>query len=209
MKTRTIIIGISLCISFISCEQYKTESQYCVNEIHNSVTTIRLPQNQIDSIKYLFDYNHLGYTKYQFYSFLLDELGYHHVKCYQFKNNLKLFTNDLIFHFNEKNNYYFLSGKLIDKVSLDSKSTMNYNSVVTKFIYELNQDKDFFGDKETIKNNCFDVEFGYYDLNTGISNASENFTKAWKIKPTNKDYPYAYINDMNSVVIGYDNGIRY
>jgi len=209
MKSRTIIIGISLCFSFISCEQFETESQYCVNRIHNSVTTISLLQNQIDSIKYLFDYNHLDNTKYQFYSFQLDELGYHHVKCYQFKNNLKLFTNDLIFHFNEKNYYYFLSGKLIEKVSLDSKSTMHYNSVVKKFIYALDQDKDFFGDKEIIKNNCFDVEFGYYDLNIGISNTSENFTKAWKINPTNNDYPYAYINDMNSVVICYDNGIRY
>jgi hypothetical protein len=209
MNTRTIIIGISLCFSFISCEKYENESQYCVNKIHDSVTTNSLPQNQIDSIKYLFDYNHLDYTKYQFYSFQLDELGYHHVKCYQFKNNLKLFTNDLIFHFNEKNSYYYLSGKLIEKVSLDSKSTMNYNSVVTKFISALDQDKDFFVGKEIIKNDCFDLEFGYYDLNTGISNSLENFTKAWKIKPTNKDYPYAYINDMNSVVIGYDNGIRY
>jgi Zn-dependent metalloprotease len=209
MKARIIIIGISLCISLVSCEQYKAENAYCVNRIHNSLTTIILPQNQIDSIKFLFDYNHLDYTKYQFYSLQDDELGYHHVKCHQFKNNLRLFTNDLIFHFNEKNNYYFLSGELIEKVSLDSRSTMNYDSVVAKFLYALDQDKDFFGDKKIIKNNCFDIEFGYYDLNTGISNASENFAKAWKIKPTNRDYPYAYINDMNSVIIGYDNGIRY
>ncbi|MEI7502234.1 MAG: hypothetical protein WCJ61_03035 [Paludibacter sp.] len=208
MKTRTIIIGISLCIGFISCEQNKTEDLYCVNKIQGSNTTISLPQNQIDSIKYMFDYNHLDYSQYQFFSFQLDELGQHHVRCYQFKNDLKLFTNDLIFHFDDKNKYYYLSGELIDKISLDINSTMNNNSVVTKFIYALDQDKEFYGDKEIIKKNCFDIEFGYYDLNAGYSSASKNFIKVWKIKPTNNEYPYAYINDMNSNVIAYDNGIR-
>ncbi len=171
--------------------------------------TLILPQNQLDSIKALFSYNHLDYTNYQFYNFQRDELNYHHVKCSQFKNNLKLFTNDLIFHFNEKNNYYFLSGEIIENITLDTNFKMNKNNVAATFIDAMEQNNDLSGDKEAVKNSCFDIEFGYYDLNSGNNATSKNYTKAWKIKPTNKDYPYAYINDKNSTIIYYDNGIRY
>ena len=87
MKTSNIIIGIFLLISLVSCEQSMTEDQYCFNLKHNSLKSVILPKNQLDSIKELFDYNHLDYSKFQFYHFKVDELGYHHVSCYQFKNN--------------------------------------------------------------------------------------------------------------------------
>lgn len=209
MKTSNIIIGIFLFVSFVSCEQSITEDQYCFNLKHNSLKSVILPKNQFDSIKHLFDYNHLDYSKYQFYRFQVDELGYRHVSCYQFKNNLKLFTNDLIFHFDKTNNYNFLSGELIEKVNLNEKFKMSHSSVITEFLYVLGQDKYFLENIDEIENSCFDIEFGYYDLNTGTSNSSKYFTKAWKIKLTKRDYPYAYINDKNSVVISYDNGIRY
>ena len=159
--------------------------------------TLILPQKQLDSINTLFIYNHLDYTNYQFYNFQRDELNYHHVKCYQFKNNLKLFTNDLIFHFNEKNNYYFLSGEIIGNITLDTNFKLNKNNVVATFIHAMEQNNDLSEEK----NVCFDLEFGYYDLNSGNNTTSKNFTKAWKIKPTNKDYPYAYINDNSSTII--------
>ena len=209
MKTSNIIIGIFLLISLVSCEQSMIEDQYCFNLKHNSLKSVILPKNQLDSIKQLFDYNHLDYSKFQFYRFKVDELGYHHVSCYQFKNNLKVFTNDLIFHFDKTNNYNFLSGELIEKVNLNEKFKMNHNSVITEFLNVLDQDKYILVDRDEIEKSCFDIEFGYYDLNAGKSNTSKHFTKAWKIKLSNRDYPYAYINDMNSDVISYDNGIRY
>ena len=205
MKIKTIILGVSLLFSFVSCEQ---ETEYCLNINHNTLTTLILAQNQIDTIKALFSHNHLDYTNYQFYNFQRDELNYHHVKCYQFKNNLKLFTNDLIFHFNEKNNYYFLSGEIIENITLDTNFKLNKKSVVTTFIHGMVQNNDLSGEKEAGKNSCFDIEFGYYDLNYGNNTTSKNFTKTWKIKPTNKDYPYAYIDDKSSTIIYYDNGIR-
>jgi Zn-dependent metalloprotease len=209
MKTKIIIVAISICIGLISCKQDETENRYCVNQIRNSSATIVLSLHQMDTIKLLFDYNHLDYSKYLFYSLQNDELGYHHVRCYQFENNLQVFTNDLIFHFNDKNNYYFLSGYLVGKINLDTSSKMSSDSVVAKYLYALEQDKDYVDDKKEIFNNCFDLEFGYYDLNAGTSNTSKNFTKAWKIKPAKSDYPYAYINDTKSEIISYDNGIRY
>ena len=49
------------------------------------------------------------------------------------------------------------------------------------------------------------ADFRYYNL----SSVDENLTKAWKIKPTNEDYPFVYINDKNSEIIYYDNGLRF
>ena len=107
------------------------------------------------------------------------------------------------------NNQVFLSGELIEKVNLNEKFKMNHNSVIIEFLNVLDQDKYILVDRDEIEKSCFDIEFGYYDLNAGTSNTSKHFTKAWKIKLSNRDYPYAYINDMNSDVISYDNGIRY
>ena len=204
MKSKTIIILISLCLGILSCEQNKTENLYCVNAIQNSSTSVILTKSELDAIKSLFDYNHLDYNKYQFIYLQNDELGHHHVGCNQFVNNLRILTDFLIFHFDQDDNYYFLSGDIINKIDLNTKALMIYDSVVEKFLYLVEQN----GDKEDVINNCFDLEFGYFDLNAGIGYSEENFTKAWKIKPTNKDYPYAYINDGNSETISYDNGIR-
>jgi hypothetical protein len=121
-------------------------------------------------------------------------------------NNLIIFTGDVIFHFDKNDNYYFLSGDLINTINLNTTSSMKHDDVIRKYIDIVKHDEDFF---EDIIEGCFDVEFGYYDLNAGISYVDENFTKSWKIKPTNRKYPYAYINDDNLETIYYDNGFRW
>lgn len=209
MKSKTIIILISLCFGILSCEQDETENFHCVNTIRNSAATVILSESELGTIKSLFDYNRLDFNKYQFSSLQNDELGYHHIRCNQFVNSLRVFTDDLIFHFDQNDKYYSLSGDIIEKIDLNTKTSMDYDSVVEKFLHLIEQDNTYIGDKKEIINNCFDLEFGYFDLNAGISYSDENFTKAWKIKLTNKDYPYAYINDENSETISYDNGIRY
>ena len=209
MKSVTILILISFCLGVASCEQDKTENSYCVNIVQDSPATVVLAELEMDTIKFLFDHNHMDYSKYEFYRLQHDELGYHHVRCNQFVNGLKLFTDDLIFHFDQDDKYSSLSGAVVDEIDLSSTSSMNYSKVVEKFLYLVEHDETFFGNKDEIIKSCFDLEFGYFDLNAGISYSDVNFTKAWKIKPTNKDYPFAYINDVNSEIIGYDNGIRY
>jgi Zn-dependent metalloprotease len=198
-----------------------------VNIVRNSPTITILSESEMNVIKYLFNHNKLDYTKYQFIRFQEDELGHRHVRCYQFANNLIIFTSDAIFHFDKNNNYYFLSGDLINTINLNTKSAMRQDDVVTKYIDMVKHDEVFLEwlrllveiakvdetveviTLEDIIEGCFDVEFGYYDLNAGISYANENFTKSWKIKPTNREYPCAYINDENSETIYYDNGLRW
>ena len=152
----------------------------------------------------MFDNNHLDNSNYQFYQLLTEESGHHHVKCHQFYNNLKIFTDDLIFHFDSDGKYYFLSGSILSKINLDTKSNIQPVNLIKMYLNERNKDGIYYNPKDS----CFDMEFGYYDLNAGISYASQNITKAWKIKPLNKDFPFAFINDLTSEIIYYDNGFR-
>jgi Zn-dependent metalloprotease len=208
------VVAIAICLTgmtvFSSCEKDvdRDENFYCTNTIKSSPTITTLSKSEMDVIKYLFNRNQLDYTKYQFTRFQKDELGYHHIRCFQFANNLMVFTSDAIFHFDKNDNYYYLSGDLITTINLNTKSSMKQDEVVEKFIDEIKRN-GFYAESTEILTGCFDIEFGYYDLNAGISYTNEEFVKAWKIKSTNQDYPFAYINDENSEIIYYDNGIRF
>jgi len=207
MKSGTVVIIISICIGLVSCDQNQEENLYRANRIYNSYNTVVLPQNQIDSIKQLFRQNNLSYANLQFYRFQKDNLGYQHVRCSQFVNTLKVFTTDLIFHFDRTSKYYYLSGVLVDKIKLDTKQAMNCENVIAVFTDLLKLDNGLWNNADVTKKNYFEIEFGYYDLNVGES-VAPYFTKVWKIHPLNSEYPYAYINDRTAAVIYYDNGIR-
>ena len=91
---------------------------------------------------------------------------------------------------------------------MDAKPLLDKDDVVEKFILMLSEDIFYFGDKvekEKIINGCFELELGCLDLNY----PNEDFIRAWKITPAKKNYPFAYINDETSEIVGYDNGIRY
>jgi len=204
-KLILIIISALICgVAFVSCNSDTTDEKnsVCVKIIKSSPGTTVLSKSEMGIVKNLFNRNQLDYTKCLFTQFQQDELGYYHIRCYQFANNLIVFTSDAIFHFDQNGNYYFLSGKLINNIDLDTKPSMDKNKVAQLFKSMLVQDGN-----TALVDNCFDIEFGYYDLNAFSSTANGNFTKAWKIYPANREYPYAYINDENSEIITYDNGI--
>jgi Zn-dependent metalloprotease len=202
-----LICGVVLWLAS-SCNKESNENSNCVKIIKNLPKTTVLSKSEMDAIKYLFNRNQLDYTKYLFTRFQKDELGHSHARCYQFANNLIVFTSDAIFHFDKNDNFYY-SDRLISKIDLDTKPSMKQDNVVEKFKDEIEQDGFIMMQYPDIIDGCFELEFGYYDLNAGISYADENYIKAWKIKPTNREYPNAYIKDKNSEIIYYDNGIRY
>jgi len=206
MNKTIIIISIMLCFGTMhySCKTTKNENAYCVKVIQNSPTISILPESEMNVIKSLFESNRMTYANYQFYQLNTDDLGFHHVKCYQFVNNLKVFSEELIFHFNRNKEYYLLSGNLINSIGLDVKSSLNRNKVAEIFIRKIEQENAVMVDKDILKG-CFEIEFGY----VGLDDSNKKFAKAWKAKPKDKDYPYAYINDADSEIIRYDNGVRF
>jgi Zn-dependent metalloprotease len=175
-----------------------------VKVIQNSLTIPLLPESEMNVIKSLFTGNQMDYTQYQFYQLNKDELGFGHVRCHQFVNNLKVFSEDLIFHFNQHDTYYLSSGNVIKTIELDTKPSMNQNNVAEIFIQKIAAEKAPVVDKNILKG-CFEIEFGY----VGLDSSNKKFTKAWKVKPTDRDFPYAYINDENSDIMYYDTGVRF
>jgi len=205
MKKWIIIISVALCFCTLSCKKEKNENSYCVNVIYNSPTITALSESEMEVVKYLFNLNQLDYTKYQFTRFEEDEFG-HHIRCNQFVNNLIIFYGDLIFHFDKNDSYYSLSGDLVNTINLNTTFSTKQDYVVEKFI-DLVKHDEMINYKDIIYE-CFEIEFGYYDLND-VTSTDPHFVKAWKITPANKEYPVAYLNDETSGVIYYFDGIMY
>lgn len=206
MNNTMKFLTLALCLGLFSCNLEKIETQYCTNRLHSSPKISLVSSADLDSIRVLFDRNQIDYSAYQYFRYEHDRLGTYHVRCYQFNQSLKLFSEDLIFHFNNSKNFYYLSGNLITTTGLDTIPTRSTNKIAGIFLESISKDSFNSGDK-TILNGCFDLEFGYYNLNAGTGVTTPNFTKAWWVKPAGKDYPFAYIDDVRGTVIYYDNGI--
>ena len=88
---------------------------------------------------------------------------------------------------------------------MNTKASMKEDDVVKMFINAVKEDG--FYDAEFIINGCFNVEFGYYDLNASISFTDAKYVKAWKITSSFTEEVVAYINDEKSELIYYFNGI--
>lgn len=208
MINRIKLVVFILCLGLYSCSQESDETQYCTHRLHSSPRMSLVSNTDLDSIRVLFDRNQIDFNAYQFFKYEHDTYGSYHVRCYQFNQQLKLFSEDLIFHFNKNKNFYFLSGNLITTTGLDTIPTRSTNKIAGLFLEMLSKDSFNSGDKAII-NGCFDLEFGYYNLNAGTGVITPDFAKAWWVKPAGTDYPYAYVDDVRGAIILYDNGIRY
>lgn len=62
--------------------------------------------------------------------------------------------------------------------------------------------------KDSIKDQCFELEFGYYNVNTG-SIREKNYIDAWHITIKGKRYVYMLLPNSGNMRIHYDNGVRY
>jgi Zn-dependent metalloprotease len=214
-----LLFTVFIAIGAVSCdtvvmkdkELFRKTFSYCRKVNNSNPDTNIIAQNDYVLAIGLFNKNHIEYANYQVYRLQVDDLGYYHVRCYQYFNNLKIFTNDLIFHFNKNDSYTSLSGHVIKEFELDSSVTMNQDDVIQIFIDNFN--KDEWNASRQLKidtlSTCFELEYGYYDLNAGHSYAINDFTKAWKINREKYSYPYAFINDLTSNLIYYDDGIRF
>ncbi|MBN2096182.1 S-layer homology domain-containing protein [Candidatus Peregrinibacteria bacterium] len=125
------------------------------------------------------------------------------VSCDQFVNGLKLFYEELEYRFNEYAILYpsGIHGNEIIELDLDNRPSMSKEDVIDLFNNEINNDVYLTPyEKQRALNGCYELEFGYYHLNSG------SFTKAWRID--SKDVPplHAFINDTTSEIIYYDNG---
>jgi Zn-dependent metalloprotease len=209
---RVLILLIPFFLS--ACEHSKylvdcSDSKFCSEIVKGKPDSILISDSDLSTVKSLFESNNLNLDNFLVYRLQEDDMGYSHVRCLQFINNLNVFSNEVIFHFNSQGQYYFLSGELISSININTSPAMCSEEVVTLFLHNVNNDGFYKRNIAQIENGCFICELGYYDLNIGTSNEIQKFKLAWRIRPKGLDYPYAYINDTDHTLIYYDNGIRF
>ena len=200
MKKFSVLL---ILISLISCE----DSKFCTDIIKSKPDQNLIDEADLNTVKSLFSWNVLSLDNFLVYRLQNDQLGHKHVRCYQYINNLQVFSDDVIFHFDAQNKYYFLSGEIISGINISSDPKMSRNDVVKLFLGLADDDGQ--DTSNSMKDECFQCEIGYYDLNAGTGNETHNFKLAWKIRREDSEYPFAYINDTDKSKIYYDNGIRY
>ena len=92
-----------LMIVFVfSCKKSENipEDNRCANLIIDDLNVQLLSNQEMDSIKYVFNKNHLGYENLQFWHYA-EDLGFKYIGAYQFVNNLKVFTDYWGFEFDK------------------------------------------------------------------------------------------------------------
>jgi hypothetical protein len=202
---KTVIIAFFL-FQIVSC----TKVQECPNiPIQGKPSGHLISDKELVTVISLFKSNNLEFNSLQFYKYGKDESGSSYVCCYQFINNLKVFTDDIVFHFSPDGYKYDPTGTIIEAIQVDKIPVLDLPEVKSIFIKCIKNDDAYSGNKEKITSGCLNCELGYYDLNTGISYSVPDFRLAWRVSSDPGTVPYAYIDDKAKTLIIYDDGIRY
>ncbi len=198
-----IFILISL-FSIYGCNKVK---RACTNEIVATPSDQLISDEQLIQAKALLNSASIDYSNYRIYRFEKSFTNYYHIRCHQFVNGLQVFTNDIIFHFDENKNYSYRSGDSITSIALNAKSSLNATELKEIYLNKVIEDPHYERKLRSITKNCINLQFGYYDLNASKGDTTIKMVKAWKINPLNSDAPKMYVNDENSEIISYHNGI--
>ena len=201
------ILILIILIQFFACE--KDNVNICSDLIKGKPVGHLISDQELSVVKSLFKSNNLSLENLQVYRLQKDNQGYTHVRCNQYTNNLIVFFDEVIFHFDNQNHYYFLSGELISTINVWPYSSMGTWEVGKLFLQSIKNDHFYGNDILHYENSCFTCELGYLDLNGGTSYADHNFRLVWKITPEKSQYPNALIDDSERKLLYYDNGIRY
>lgn len=196
-------------IIIYSCDKNDELKNYeaCTNLISKSPNDDLVSTEKKELAEHLFTINEIDYVNLQITKVQKDEMDNYHVRCNQFINGLQIFTSDIIFHFNKNGEFYGLSGDLVDNISLNNQSDLGIDILKNKYLNEVQNDIFYKSEIGEIIENCLDLQFGYFDLNAGISYQPLKIVKAWKITPHDKEFPKLYVNDNTSENIYYDDGI--
>jgi Zn-dependent metalloprotease len=193
-----------LLIQLFSCEK----SPVCSELIKGKPENHLLDDTKLQTVLALFEKNKLSLENYIIYRIIVSPGGDSHVRCYQYINNLKVLSDEVVFHFNREGHYQSVSGDVISHIEIKPSPSMNHGEVTSLFMKSVEKDSYLYDVERQKEEGCILCELGYYDLNAGISYASQNFTLAWRVSFENSEFPFAILNDSGNSLIYYDNGIR-
>ena len=176
----------------------------CTILVSNNADIQLVSDSVLNRITYLLNKNRIDYTDLQFYSYITN--GNTYIACHQYVNNLKIFTDYLIFDFNKHDSLVYSNDS--DRVTnLNFTNIPKLSSSRVRYIFRKEFEKDPWYGNSNLIDSCVDLEFGYYDLNASISYKPKDFTTAWRVTLHNRDFPFAYINDLIGDLIYLWNGI--
>jgi len=199
------VIISSILILFFACENENVN--ICSDLIKGKPINHLISDQDLNTVQSLFKSNNLNLDNFLVYRLQGDNIGNTHVRCYQYINDLIVFTGEVIFHFDKQNHYYMTSGEVISSIDIKPYPSMSTWQVGKSFLQIIKNNGD---DGDILKqddNGCFSCELGYYDLNAGIGYAKQNFRLAWKVTFNDSQFPVAYINDSDNSLIYYFDGI--
>jgi Zn-dependent metalloprotease len=196
-------------VALLSCKDkfVANSDNLCLQNVAKNPKENLLPVDTINTIKTLFDFNQMNGSNFVFYEYNQDDHGIYHANAYQFINGVRVFTNNVAFHFRQDKTFIFSSGVMVSKIDLNSKPSLSERRAASLFARAVRADTFTGINKDELLEGCLDVEFGYYDLNASSGSTVMNFVKAWKVTPKGKNYPIAYVNDKNDSIIYYFNGM--
>ena len=149
---------ILLILSIFSCKKSENipEDNRCSTIVIDDLNVQLLSDQEMDSIKYVFDKNHLGYENLQFWLYK-EDLGFKYIGAYQFVNNLKVFTDYWGFEFDKKDSLINQGGDSITNFHLTDKPRLNPAQVRWIFIRAINNDGWYKNDTE-IQDNSISMQ---------------------------------------------------
>jgi hypothetical protein len=181
-------------------------SGHSINNLNIPIINGLFSSNSIDNSKYRYYYysNDSVQTYFPPYAKFDDKI----IRVKEFTNGLEIFTGEILFQF-RNNIFNFRNGNPSSGTTLSTSPNLTVGQIRTLFLGHIEQ---FDHKGNQYKDSCFSAEFGYFNINAGTSNSTENLIKSWKVTLKNRiypsEYPIAYYQDNEGKLIYYDNGVR-
>lgn len=212
-----IVLSVTACTKPYTSKALQEDSG-CIERIIIPVTAHGINSSDVSTVNNLFSTNGIDNSKFRYYRYTHDTFQTLYppytrydqktVRIDQYTNGIRIFTGDLVYIFFD-NNFHYRGGNLTNGTSLNTVPKLTLPQLRKMFLDNIEQVDHASG---KYKDSCFKAEFGYYNLNAGISYAQEVLVKAWRVTLKNSiypsEYPIAFYQDNDGKLIYYDNGIR-
>ncbi len=214
MKNVLIILSL-FTLTFYSCKKENArllEDNGCITKLVTPVTSHgTLSDSDYNLINSLFVSNGITNPNFRYTRTYHDSAQTYNgtydlrnVYILQYTNGLPIFIESLNYLF--KNGVFdSYSGRLTNGTNLNTKPSLTLGQLRKLFIDDI---ETFDHKGNEYKDSCFNAEFGYFNLNAGTGNNSENLVKAWHLTPKYNSYPEAYYQDSAGPRIYYFNGVE-
>lgn len=187
------------------------EDNGCINKILIPVTSHgTISDSDYSLIQGLFSTNGIVSSNFRYSRTYRDSVvnfdgkfDYRNVYIIQYANGLPIFGESLNYLF--KNGVFkSFSGRISKGTALNTSPTLTLGQLRKLFVGDI---ESFDHKGLQFKDSCLIAEFGYFNLNAGTADTTENIVKAWHLTPKTISYPEAYYQDKNGGLIYYFNGL--